>query len=184
MNHGPSSIAVELKDRSMVNKLKRLNGINCLGEIVSVRKLNEETNATNAQAAAITLAALKSLTSSCFDPELNNKAGTLKTVNASCIIKLANLFDREEEMTPAIYEDMKEDMEAEFSKVPHLKRIKLVRNGEEKLGAEVGSVFVEFRDKRSAELGLKIMKGRVYDGREIKVSFINEKLYYGELMIE
>ena len=64
-----------------------------------------------------------------------------------------------------------------------MKRIKIVRNGEEKLGAEVGSVFVEFRDKRSAEMGLKQLKGRVYDGREIKWCFIEEKLYYSELYI-
>ena len=46
------------------------------------------------------------------------------------------------------------------------------------LGAEVASVFVEFRDKRSAEQGIKLIKGRVYDGREIKVSFIEESVYY------
>jgi hypothetical protein len=49
-----------------------------------------------------------------------------------------------------------------------------VRNGEERLGAEVGSVFVEFRDKKSAELGLKMIKGRIYDGREIKCCFVDE----------
>jgi RNA recognition motif-containing protein len=123
------------------------------------------------------------LTSGTDDPELNVKASTLKTVNVSTVLKLSNLFDREEEMTPEIYEDMKEDMEGEFSKVPHLKRVKVVRHGEEKLGAEVGCVFVEFRDKKSAELGLKMMKGRIYDGREIKVNFVDEKLYYSELVI-
>lgn len=86
-------------------------------------------------------------------------------------------------MTPEIYEDLYEDMENEFQKIPHLKRVKVVRNGEERLGAEVGSVFVEFRDKKSAELGLKMMKGRIYDGREIKVCFVEEQLYYNELCI-
>lgn len=111
------------------------------------------------------------------------KASTLKTVNVSSVIKISNIHDREEELTPDIYEEIKEDMEAEFSKVPHLKRVKVVRNGEDKLGAEVGSVFVEFRDKKSAEIGLKMMKGRIYDGREIKVSFVDQDLYYNELNI-
>jgi len=124
---------------------------------------------------------LKALTSGNADSELNTKAGTLKTVNVSSVIKLFNIFDREEELTPEIYEGIKEDMDAEFSKVPHLKRVKIIRNGEEKLGAEVGSVFVEFRDKKSAEIGLKMMKGRIYDGFEIKANFIDEKLYYSEL---
>lgn len=110
--------------------------------------------------------------------ELNIKASTLKTVNISSVIKISNIFDRDEELTPDLYEDLYEDMEAEFVKIPHLKRIKVVRNEEEKLGAEVGSVFVEFRDKKSAEVALKLLKGRNYDGREIKACFIEEKLYF------
>ena len=105
-------------------------------------------------------------------------------MNLSSIIKIANVVDREVVLTPDIYEDLKEDMEEEFNKIPYLKRIKIIRNGEEKLGAEVGSVFVEFRDKKSAEVALKKMKGRIYDGREIKACFIDEKLYYNELRVE
>lgn len=120
------------------------------------------------------MAALKSLTSGSDEAELNLKAGTLKTVNVSSVLKVSNIFDRDEIMTAEVYEDLYEDMEAEFVKIPHLKRIKVVRNGEERLGAEVGCVFVEFRDKKSAEIGLKIMKGRIYDGREIKVCYVDE----------
>lgn len=87
-------------------------------------------------------------------------------------------------MTPEQYEELKEDMEDEFNKIPHLKRIRIVRNGEEKLGAEVGSVFVEFRDKKSAEIALKKIRGRIYDGRDIKCTFIDEKLYYKEMVLE
>lgn len=115
--------------------------------------------------------------------DINSKASTLKTVNVSSVIKVSNVFDREGELTPELYEDLFEDMEEQFKKIPHLKRIKIVRTGEDKLGAEVGSVFVEFRDKKSSELGLKLMKGRVYDGMDIKCCFIDEKLYYNELYI-
>lgn len=48
MNNGPSSIAVELKDRSMVDEIKKLDGVNCLGEKLKVRRVNEETVQTNA----------------------------------------------------------------------------------------------------------------------------------------
>ena len=103
---------------------------------------------------------------------------TLKTVTVSTVIKISNIFDREQELTTDLYEDLLEDMESEFCKVPHLKRIKIIRNGEEKLGAEVGAIFVEFRDKRSAEIGLKLLKGRVYDGREIRGCYVEEAVYY------
>ena len=114
--------------------------------------------------------------------EINTKAGSLKTVNVSSVIKVYNVFDREEELTPDLYEELYEDMQDEFAKIPHLKRIKVIRKGEDTLGAEVGSVFVEFRDKKSADLGLKLIKGRIYDGKEIKACFVEENLYYKELV--
>jgi hypothetical protein len=48
MTNGPTSIAVELAEKSMVEKLKKLDGqIVCLGESLHIRKLNEETVHTN-----------------------------------------------------------------------------------------------------------------------------------------
>lgn len=59
MRNGPTSIAVELGDRSMVDKLKKLDGkLHLLGETLHIRRLNEETVNTNIQSAAITLVAL------------------------------------------------------------------------------------------------------------------------------
>ena len=185
MNNGPTSIAVELADKSMVDKVKKMDGVlQCLGEKLHIRKLNEETVHTNMQSAAITLVALQNLTTGSSDGQLNMKSASLKTVAPSPVIKVSNVFDREEEMTPDQFEELKEDMEDEFCKIPHLKRIRIVRNGEERLGAEVGSVFVEFRDRKSAELALKKIKGRIYDGREIKVTFVDDKVFYSELCLD
>ena len=48
MTNGPTSIAVELAEKGMVEKLKKLDGqIVCLGESIHIRKLNEETVHTN-----------------------------------------------------------------------------------------------------------------------------------------
>ena len=63
ISHGPSSCSVTLEEKSMVEKFKNLlDGYVCLGQKLKVRRLNEETAQTNAQAAAITLAAFNSLT--------------------------------------------------------------------------------------------------------------------------
>jgi hypothetical protein len=43
MNNGPTSIAVELLEKTMVERLKKLDGTICLGEKLKVRKVNEET---------------------------------------------------------------------------------------------------------------------------------------------
>lgn len=58
--------------------------------------------------------------------------------------------------------------------IGQLRAIKVVRSGEEKLGAEVGSIFVEFKDVKGAQLGTKQVKGRIYDGSEIKCVYIDE----------
>ncbi len=43
MNYGPTSISVELKEKWMVDKFKRLDGTRCLGESLKIRRINEET---------------------------------------------------------------------------------------------------------------------------------------------
>ena len=48
MNNGPTSIAVELLEKPMVERFKKLEGIHCLSEKLKVRKVNEETAQTNA----------------------------------------------------------------------------------------------------------------------------------------
>ncbi len=97
MTNGPTSIAVELADRSMVEPLKNLDGkLVCLGETLHIRRLNEETVHTNIQSAAITLVALQNLTSGSGGAEVNIRGASLKTVAPSCVIKVSNVFDREE----------------------------------------------------------------------------------------
>jgi hypothetical protein len=68
-------------------------------------------------------------------------------------------------------------MESELQQIPLLNSVKVVRTGEEKLGAEVGSVFAEFGDKKSATVAIEILKGRIYDGREMKVCYLDQALY-------
>lgn len=56
-----NSISIQVIDVFMVSRLKRLNGISCLGEKLKVRKIDEETSQTNAQASAIAIQALLDL---------------------------------------------------------------------------------------------------------------------------
>jgi hypothetical protein len=65
-----------------------------------------------------------------------------------------------------------------------VKRIKIIRNGEEKLGAEVGSIFVEFQDKKSAMTAVEILREKVYDHRKLLVAFVEEAVYFTELYVE
>ena len=182
----------------MVEKFKSLNGENCLGEKISVRKVGEETTRTNAQAAVIALKALNMITGQKplvktsdenaeeeiqLGPQtLEVKANSLKTINTSRIIKISNIYDRDRVMTVDDYEELKDNFEAEMQNIGQLRGLKVIRNGEERLGAEVGSIFVEFKDIKGAQLGLKQVKGRIYDGFEVKCVFIDEKMYREHLV--
>ena len=87
-------------------------------------------------------------------------------------------------MTVDMYEELKDDFEAEMQNIGQMRTLKIIRNGEEKLGAEVGSIFVEFKDTKGAILGMKQVKGRIYYGSEIKCVFIDETLYKDHICVQ
>lgn len=96
----------------------------------------------------------------------------------SRIVKISNLIDRE---APVFSEDdhdeLYDDMEGELSPIGGLERIKIIRIGEQRLGAEVGSIFAEFIDKKGSAEAIKKLQGRVYDGQKINICYVDEKLY-------
>lgn len=53
-------------------------------------------------------------------------------------------------MTVEDYEELKDNFEGEMQNIGQLRGLKVIKNGEEKLGAEVGSIFVEFKDVKGA----------------------------------
>ena len=57
-----NSVQVELEHQDMIDLFKKLDGVQCLGEAIKVRKVGEETTQTNAQAAVIALTALQEIT--------------------------------------------------------------------------------------------------------------------------
>lgn len=77
---------------------------------------------------------------------LETKTTSLSTLSQSRIIKISGIYDRERVMTVEDYEELKDNFEGEMQNIGQLRGIKVIRNGEEKLGAEVGSIFVEFKD--------------------------------------
>ncbi len=64
-------------------------------------------------------------------------------------------------------------MEEELIKHGDPERIKIIRNGEERIGAEVGSVFATYPKEEQASKAMKALKGRIYDGLEIKVIYVS-----------
>lgn len=82
------------------------------------------------------------------------------------------------------FDEVEADMREEFDKYGKLNETIIVRPKMRKIGAEIGCVFVEFDQVNQAEFCMKNMKGRRYDGREIKCAFIDEDVYFKELQIK
>lgn len=64
-----------------------------------------------------------------------------------------------------------------MTSVTKFKHLKVIDKDEVKLGAELGSIFVEFWNEKTAQQGVKKVKGRIYDGCEIKTCYIDVALY-------
>jgi hypothetical protein len=184
MKYGPNSVSVDVQTADMVDRIKRLNNVRCLGEELIVRRVDEASTGTSALAMTYSLALLKSLQQGTDNtPDLELKTSTLKTRQVSSVIKISNVLEREEELTPELFEELSGDFEDELSKIPHLHRFKIVRAEEERLGAEKGYVFVVFKDKRSAELAFKTFSGRVFNGNELKVIYVDDKAFFEDICL-
>lgn len=147
-----NSISLQVNDVFMISRLKRLDGTMCLGQKLRVRKPDEETSQTNAQASAIAIQALLDLQQNKFGTKEKGEATeSLKTLTPSRIVKICNVHDRNAPLSDDKYTELYTDMHRELSQIAPISKMTVVRNGEEKLGAEVGSIFVEFDQKKSGE---------------------------------
>jgi hypothetical protein len=109
------------------------------------------------------------------DNKINLASRYIKVYNA-CDYKEALKFDSEK------YEEILLDMKEEFSKYGNIVSCSIIKPKQEKLGAECGSVFIEFQDPKSAELVVKQIKHKRYEGREIKVAYVDEEVYKKDIL--
>lgn len=108
---------------------------------------------------------------------LGVNAISLKTLNPSKYVKIFNVWNRDIEMSPEAEKELRDDFIEELSSVTKFKQLAVVTKKTARLGAELGSIFVEFWNEKTAQQGVKKVKGRTYDGEKIKTCFIEEQLY-------
>jgi hypothetical protein len=105
---------------------------------------------------------------------------------SSKVIKVMNVCDQKDidKYREERFHEIEADMTEEFDKYGKLNNVMIVKPKMRKIGAEIGSVFVEFDQLNHAEFCMKNMKGRRYDGREIKCAFMDEDVYFKELQLK
>lgn len=153
---------------------------------LSLSNINKEAALANsahisAKSAAISYAAFQSIFNNNKEITLNYSTGENKVANpTSRIIKVMNAVDKNKK--DINYNEVLEDMKEEFEKFGNIVSSMIVKKGKEKLGAELGSIFVEFQDVHSAEIAFTSMKGKQYEDKEIKLAFLDEVVYKKEIL--
>ena len=82
---------------------------------------------------------------------LGANAISLKTLNPSRFVKIFNVWNRDVEMTIDAEKELREDFIAELSSVTKFKTLTVVTKKAVRLGAELGSIFVEFWYEKTAQ---------------------------------
>ncbi len=138
----------------------------------------------SAKSAAIAFAALKSLGNKSGNMQINLQGDQQTTFPSSRILKVMNLVDYREtgKIKGDKYEEILDDIKEEFGKFGNIVSSLIIKSKNEKIGAETGSVFVEFQDVKPAENAVKGMKGKLYEGREIKMAYIDENVFKKEIL--
>lgn len=77
-------------------------------------------------------------------------AVSLKTLTPSRFVKISNIWNREIELSEESMNELKNDFTEELQSVTKFKKLTVINGELVKLGAELGSIFVEFwNDKTS-----------------------------------
>ena len=189
-----NSAIVGMENIDFAKRMVLLDGIILLGNTIRISAYqdinNNDVNCSNitkagalansahlsAKSAAIAWAAFQNFSKNenvqlnLNENKINLSSRFIKVFN-TCDYKDALKFDADK------FEEILLDMKEEFSKFGNIVSVMIIKPKKEKLGAECGSVFIEFQDVKSAELVMKQIKHKRYEGREIKVAYINEEVY-------
>jgi hypothetical protein len=152
LNYEQNSGIIECMEKEQTDILIKLDGSTLFGHTLRLTKVANENgfiyggDAENllqdsaqltAQAAAIVNSRIRGLQGKETNSNLNLLGDSFSTIKPSKIIKISNAFDRYEEMTPKMFEEMYEDMEEMMLNFGQFNMLKIIRNGEEKLGGRL-----------------------------------------------
>lgn len=200
-----NSVAVELESKNDIPKIKEtFEGLNLLGQQLHVTSFEDKTinfnvtgtydaaastsnpiantAQTTAQAAAIARAALEQLqgedTKTQPRPEANDQSKFEVKRIGTRILKVWNIvnpmyFHRKSNEL----RDLQLDLKMEFETFGKLKDIRMVMPINARLGAEAGSLFVEYVDTTGSRIASEELRKRKFDDKEVKRAFVKESMY-------
>lgn len=162
--------------------------------LTNIQKANALANSANvaAKSAAISYAAFESIFNNKngkkeINFNLNNGNENIRNKDTSNIIKIMGLLGREDDenyLDNFDYNELYEDMNEAFSKFGKIVELFVVDKDNEKLGAEIGSVFIQYENQKNAEDAYQGMFNKKYKGNDIYIVFFPEYVFVNEILPE
>ena len=208
INKDTNIVLLTMENLDLAKSMILLDGIILLGHTIRVslysevkdlsldnlQKASAMANSANvtAKSAAISFAAFESIFRSnvgkkdiILNVEQENNARNKDTSN---VIKIMGLLGREDDnyeniLNESEYKELYDDMMEAFSQYGKIQKILVVGEKEEKLGAEIGSVFIQYSKVKEAETAYQNMSNKKYKGNEISIVFVPLYVFINDIVL-
>ena len=209
LNKDTNIVLLTMENLELAKSMILLDGIILLGHTIrlslysevkdlsldNIQKANAMANSANivAKSAAISISAFESIFKSNVGKKdiifnVNNNNENVRNKDTSNVIKIMGLLGREDDneenkLSQSEYKELYDDMEEAFSQYGKMKKILVIGEKEEKLGAEIGSVFIQYDKVKYAEAAYQAMYNKKYKGNEISIVFIPLYVFINEIVL-
>ena len=209
LNKDTNIVLLTMENLNLAKSMILLDGMILLGHTIrlslysevkdlsldNIQKANAMANSANvtAKSAAISLTAFESIFRSNVGKKdiilnVNNSNENVRNKDTSNVIKIMGLLGREGDndensLTEKEYKELYDDMEEAFKKYGKIKKIMVVGKKEEKLGAEIGSVFIQYANVKGAEAAYQEMSTKQYKGNDINIVFIPLYVFINDIVL-
>ena len=208
INKDTNIVLLTMENLDLAKSMILLDGIILLGRTIrvslyseikdlsldNIEKASAMANSANvtAKSAAISFAAFESIFRSnvgkkdiILNVEQENNARNKDTSN---VIKIMGLLGREDDnyenkLDESEYKELYDDMMEAFSQYGKIQKILVIGEKEEKLGAEIGSVFIQYSKVKEAETAYQNMSNKKYKGNEISIVFVPLYVFINDIVL-
>ena len=209
LNKDTNIVLLTMQNLDLAKSMILLDGLILLGHTIrlslysevkdisldNIQKANAMANSANvvAKSAAISIAAFESIFKSNVGKKdiifnINNNNENVRNKDTSNVIKIMGLLGREDDneenkLSQNEYKELYDDMEEAFTPYGKIKKILVIGEKEEKLGAEIGSVFIQYDKVKYAEAAYQAMYNKKYKGNEISIVFIPLYVFINDIVL-
>ena len=209
LNKDTYIVLLTMENLDLAKSMILLDGIILLGHTIRVslysevkdlsmdnlQKASAMANSANvtAKSAAISFAAFESIFRSNVGKKdiilnVDNDNNNVRNKDTSNVIKIMGLLGREDDnyenkLSDKEYKELYDDMNEAFSQYGKIQKILVIGEKEEKLGAEIGSVFIQYSNVKGAETAYQNMCNKKYNGNEISIVFVPLYVFINEIVL-